>query len=241
MERRHFAVRIWVAGMAALLAAVLFIVVGGASRQAVASTDPGWSQEGWDEREDALRTDEEAYVFATDLAVYYRAIIPMPSQGFFVQNVELVAVTPLSGTGEDAVWRGEYLIVVGSTEVTGYAERLTQLTDFGPGIHPGDPTPRGVDGIFSYANLDPFSVQQRSGFLRYLMARGVPRVNTAARLDQPFPDAPWYEDTKYRASLLARGEEIGLGPENLVLVLYQDRPSELLGFDSKNGTWKRVP
>lgn len=227
--------------MVALVAAVLFIIIGGASRQAVASTDPGWSQEGWDEREDALRTDDEAYVFATELAVYYRAIIPMPAQGFFVQNIELVNVSRRSGVDEDAVWRGEYHIVVGSTEVTGYAETLTQITDFGPGMHPGDPVPPGVDGIFSYADLDPFSVPQRSGYLRYLMARSIPRVNTVARLDQPFPDAPWYENTKYRSSLLKRGGKVGLGPENLALVLYQDRPSELLGFNAKSGTWKRVP
>lgn len=241
MERRHFAVRVWVAAVVAVVAAVLFVAVGGASRRAVASTDPGWSEQGWREREVALRTDAEARVFAKDLGTYYRAIIPMPSRGFFVQKVELLDVRRLRGTDNESVWRAEYRVNVGSTEVTGYSEPNRQTTDFGPGIEPGDPVPAGADGIYAYADLDRLTPAQRVGFLRYLIARGSPAFATAARLDLPFPDAPWYSNSSVRGALLARGRRIGLRPSNLMWVIYADYTTEYLGFDSRSGTWRRVP
>lgn len=241
MERRHFAVRIWVAAVVAVVAAVLFVAVGGASRRAVAATDPGWSEKGWRDREIALRTDTEAHVFAEELGTYYRSIIPMPSRGFFVQKVDLQGVELLRGNDDKSVWRAEYLVKVGSTEVPEYSEANRQVTDFGPGIEPGDPVPPGVDGIYAYADLDRLTTPQRVAFLRYLMARHTPAFATAARLDLPFPDAPWYSDAKVRGALLARGHKLGLGAADLMWVIYADYSTEYLGFDSKSGTWRRVP
>lgn len=198
--------------------------------------DP-WSADAWAAREKALDTDAQAVQFAHDLGHAYQASIRLPAPGFFIETVRLNSVTRLRGSDGRSVWTATYDVVIRSVDVTGFATTYSQVTRFGPGLHPGDINPPGLDDVFAFADMQPFPAAQRIGMLNYLVAKKCPRIVEIARLDQPFPGAPWYEDTPMRADFLARGKAHGMTADELAYCIYASGKAELVGFDPATGSW----
>lgn len=234
----------------ALTAFVLILMCVGAIVTAVApgahassvSTAPitagdGWSAPAWAAREKMLRTDEQALSFAHDLGQAYQASIPLPTPGFFVEQVHVLTVQRYRGEGPTAVWMARFAITVRSSDVTSYSTSYLQTTKYGPGLRPGDVQAVGVQGIMAFADMQPFDTPKRSGFVRYLMAHGNPKPVRVAQLDQHFPGAPWYEDTPVRHAMLETGAQHGMGPGELAWVTYASGHSELLGYETASATW----
>ncbi len=198
------------------------------------------SPEAWAEREQLLRTDEQALAYAQDFSVLLRAILPVSDPATFYQNPTLSSVKLVRGFGEASVWEASYKVEVGSNEST-FTVVYPSVTRFGPGLTPADKPPAGTDDVYVFANLQYFTKDQRLAFLKYWKSERLKDVHMAARLDREFPGAPWYEDTQVRASLLESGKKEGLGPSDLAYYfLDHQRTGTLIGYDSATETWREL-
>ena len=78
------------------------------------------------------------------------------------------------------MWEARYNVEVGSNETT-FTTVYPTVTKFGPGITPADKAPEGTQDVFTFADLQYFSKEQRVSFLRYWKAKSLKDMHMWSR------------------------------------------------------------